>query len=715
MSRPSFRPRPIDHAKPLPIIKSSKDLRNEDDVVVSRSLPQIASGVDPLEEGEQHLQQILHASVYGSTATKRVDIPIPVFSKVQRVQYSQRKGGVFRRPPTYINFDKSDRDLEHATIDYDADYEDEEFLKTYNAQQSTKSKPLSLGVLEMAMDVLEKQQGTLEIEETKSTLPYQSVKNALTSVLASFPESCRRAIFSHWSKRREQHKPSFLRLYQRQPDPSDPNPSVAFRPRDKDAAAANGRRLNTYENFKRAQNLRADLGTLKQMFVNLIEREKVKAELLAIACVRARLQLITQGGPRIELIARRFIASSKHAVILPPGAPPTHTALAADDIKLPLNSLQIVPLPEDALQASLAAIAAEKVPKKVVRRSATRGATEKNRTESENIAETARANARAVGQAIVDNYGFDDFGNRFLKQLRYFAGAFLHYGVSPYDHRVFTAASERNTVREQVNDPHPFTFPSPQVEFAQLPEDRASRIKSARKAFELSKQGKLYSPGNETNEDEKDNLLLGQSNPKRRRLEPPMRVRGRVGRGGRIIFDRVTYERDRGFKAASYPASVEAGGVYTGGLPIEAAPRLFKSGIKEGGLGSLALLQPVPLDDNTDDTPDDYRTLIRPLKPVSQVTSGVMQSNGTVSYWPHRRGESGGKRGRGGKTRPPSRRTIPDNEEGNSSSPNSGMQIRSTTKAIRSLPAYAPQSVPLVADVSSECSTPTPSPTPSTP
>jgi len=51
--------------KPLPIIKSSKDLRHEDNVLVSRTLTAMATGMDPAEEEERHLQQDLLASVMG--------------------------------------------------------------------------------------------------------------------------------------------------------------------------------------------------------------------------------------------------------------------------------------------------------------------------------------------------------------------------------------------------------------------------------------------------------------------------------------------------------------------------------------------------------------------------------------------------------------------------------------------------------------------------
>jgi len=51
MVRPSFRPRPIDLNKPLPIVKTTKDLKHdEDNVAVARALPAMATGVDPTEE-----------------------------------------------------------------------------------------------------------------------------------------------------------------------------------------------------------------------------------------------------------------------------------------------------------------------------------------------------------------------------------------------------------------------------------------------------------------------------------------------------------------------------------------------------------------------------------------------------------------------------------------------------------------------------------------
>jgi len=676
MSRPSFRPRPIDYSKPLPIIKTSKDLRNEDDVVVNRALPAVATGVDPAEEEERHLQQALMASVYGETASKPVDIPIPIFSKLKTVPYRQLDGP-FKRPPGYINFGKSDRDLEHASVDYDADYEDETFVKKYNVKQSSANK-LSIGVLEEAMDFLEKQQAFIENED-KKLVPYAAVQTEFSKKMTNFSNTNRRAIFNHWSSRREKHNKPFLRLYQSPPDPSDNNPALAFRPRDKDADAASGRRLNTYENFKRAQTMRDDLIKLRSILASCKDRDRIKRHQISVACLLARLSLLN-GGPRIELIARRTLAPSKDAVVLA-GSGSTATAVAVRDLTLP-SSIDVVTLPDHLLAASNAAIAAEKAPKRSARRSGGRVNTiEKSRSEVESLAEAARANVRATGTTTADIHGYDEHGNRFLKHMRYFAGGFLNFGVNPYDHRVFSAASERNTVRELPNDPPPFTFPSPIVGFAQLPGESSETIEAAKNVLKRAREGKL------------DNSDSDEIEPRQwvRKRPRTLRVRGRVGRGGRIVLDRVSYERERGVKAASYPASVEAGGVYTGGIPIEVAPRLLRSGVKKGGLGSLALLQPQEIHDSADESEDtdEYRTLIRPLKSMASLSRGVRQADGSVSFWPNRSRGSGAKRGIGGRRRGSTRL----NEK--NMSPDAGRWKNS----LRTLPAYAASDDELVSEV----------------
>lgn len=711
MSRPSFRPRPIDHAKPLPIIKSSKDLRNEDDVVVNRALPAIATGVDPAEEEERHLQQALLASVYGeNSSAAAADIPIPVITAVEAPAYPEL-GGPFKRPETYIAFNRSDEELERLTIDYDADFEDEEFVKKYCIEHPTSEKsktaPLTVGKLEKGMDALEKEQGRLENED-KVIVPYSAVRNVLALVLKDVSELCRSRVYAHWFDRRDRHPEPFLRFYQKQPDPTDTNPAVAFRPRDRDLGAAAGRRLNTYENFRRATTLRAELDKLRKILRACISRDRVKAELLSVAALQARLQLVAQGGARVEVASQRSLHASRGSVVLAGTPPITAAALPAADLKLPIT-VPIVPLHEEALSVIAAAAAVvERVPKKIIRRTISRQSAERVRDSIGAAAAETRPGTRPVGQvAGIDNYGFDEHGNRFLKHMRYFAGGFMNYGVSPYDHRVFAAASERNTVRELPREPQSITLPHPNVPFARLPDTEPDREEVARKAFLRARARAKVGP--------KENKSGGISSvfppdkssaiTKRRR---PIRVRGRVGRGGRIIFDRVTYERERGVKAASYPSSVEMGGVYTGGLPLEAVPRVLRSGVRRGALGNVALLQPRPHRDeddedaNSSESDDMYSTLVAPLKPMVQLSRGIVKSNGEVDYWPHRRKRTGAKLGRTDESHSMIRASSPPNDTEDEMEVDSGMRLRSWNKSNAAYSAVGN----LISEVVSDASTP---------
>lgn len=631
MSRPSFRPRPIDLAKPLPIIKSSKDLRNEDDVVVNRALPTIATGVDPAEEEEQHLKQALLASVLGE-----VDIPIPVCHQVEPPKMPQR-GGPFKRPPAaYIVFDRSDDDIEHATIDYDADFEDEAFVTKFNKDhplpEKTKQIPFNIGLMEKAMDVLEKAQGRSENED-KNLVTYATVRASLSDAIPTFSDLCRRQVFAHWSGRRTRHPASFLRFYQKQPAAQDPNPAVAFRPRDKDANLA-GRRMNTYENFLRATALRKELDELRSILRYVVSRDRIKLELSSVNVLQSRLGILRNGGPRLDVAARRALHASRDRVVLV-GDAPNQTALPARDLFLP-TSYVLQELPADGFGV-------EKI-KRTVRKTGRDG----KRLSEPPAGGRARS---ALGSPVgVDAFGFEDHATRFLKHMRYFAGGFMNYGVNPYDHRVFTAASERNTVRDLPRSPAPVALPGPAVAFAELPAERDERVKKAEEAFKpptavgARKGGKTGFKGSR---DPAAAAALAKAlpkegltapTPKRRRT---MRVRGRVGRGGRIIFDRVSYERERGVKAASYPSSVEMGGVYTAGIPFEAASRVLRSAAT-GGLGDVSLLQPRGLADEGATTPaegeeDVFTSLVKPLEPVSHISKGVPTASGEMDYWPHRR------------------------------------------------------------------------------
>lgn len=553
-SRPSFRPRPIDTSKPLPIIKSSADLRHEDDVVVARALPTIASGVDPTEEQERHLKQALLASVYGDTTP--ADIPVPIFRSVEPPTVPTP----FKNSENYVIFDRGDHDLLNDSIEYDADFVDDNFAIELN---------IDVGKLEAAMDALEKAQATHD-----PLIAFSGMKQTLHEALPSSSEALLRKIHSHWHTRRSDRGIPFLRLFQQPPNPKNTDPAVAFRPREKDSAVP--RRMNTYDNYRKAVMLRAELARLSEILGNVVKREEAKAGLLNLQMLGQRVTA-TNGGPRIDAASKAVFTGENENVV----------PLAAG-VVVPTRGLT---LPDN-------------IPVEV--RKMARKTRRKPRPEKKAVPERHHP-------AGVDAYGFDELGNKFLKHMRYFAGGFMNYGVSPYDHRVFAAASERNTVRSLPREPDPVNYPH-DVPFAKR-ESQECRLGFVVEdilsgAARKNAQEARFKRGHA--ERGRDGAEL---HPRKIR---GIRVRGRVGRGGRIMLDRVTYERERGVRAASYPASVEMGGVYTGGLPLDRA-----EGIDEiGEMGRVNLLAG---DEGLDDL---AKRLIPTLDPLFR----------TGESWPKRRG-----------------------------------------------------------------------------
>eukprot|EP00177_Eucheuma_denticulatum_P000500 GFKZ01000886.1.p1 GENE.GFKZ01000886.1~~GFKZ01000886.1.p1 ORF type:complete len:662 (-),score=116.41 GFKZ01000886.1:254-2239(-) len=661
MSRPSFRPRPIDLTKPLPIVWSGAELRVDDEVVVNRALPAVATGVDPAEETERHLKQALMASVYGDERRAAVDIPIPV---VRPVKPPERSGLKWERPSGYIMFDKSDHDLEDDCVDYDADHLDVTFVEKVGGG-------LGMDVFERAMDGIEKVQGR---SNTPDLLPYDAMKPVLHDILNSVAESVRKEVYQHWFKRRTERGRPFLRLYQPAPDPSNSDPSVAFRPRDRDGAGGM-RRMNTYENYKRAELLRDDLRLLSEMLEKVVERERQKTLLLSVQLLQQRTKVMAEGGSRVDAVTRSIFSGEQEPVVL--------YGPASSQVMVPCRNL-VLPKDIEVVHKRLGNLALEKAPKKTRRKAATKVGSEKLKGQAVVSNSEQKVSASGSGSAV-DTFGFDDLGNKFLRQMRYFAGGFMNYGVSPYDHRVFSAASERNTVRVDPTEPKPVELPSAAVGFGDL---RCSGEEDV-----VHNEARLENGDSLKTGDICVDIIGDKRGPEFKRTESPprkaarvIRARARLGRGGRVVFDRVVFERERGAKAASYPASVEMGGVYTAGIPLDSASKVGRE-VEEGELGNILRLgsgfdeaeERERWSADSDEGLSAAKRLIPAMKPVMGLNAGVEVSPGVVSYWPSRK--RGGKRGR--------KEVMSKRAKGSDE----------TEDELRKLPAYSTREEPLVSEI----------------
>jgi len=126
MSRLSFRPRPLDIHKKLPIVKSVKDLDNDEGPSVSRSLPH--GHTNNVLDGECELVLAPPAKKGGGS-----EIPTPQFLVVDT--YERDYTATFVQPPSYIRGRpaRSDSGTEHC--EYDLDNDDEVWLSKVNNER----------------------------------------------------------------------------------------------------------------------------------------------------------------------------------------------------------------------------------------------------------------------------------------------------------------------------------------------------------------------------------------------------------------------------------------------------------------------------------------------------------------------------------------------------------------------------------------------------
>lgn len=722
--RPSFRPRPIDPSKPLPIFRSSSDLRHADDQVVSRALPQVGTGVEAAELQERHLQQALLTNMYG--ADVKIDIPIPVFEEVAPPP-RKAKGAKYKRPTSYIMFDRSDEDLEEAFVDYDGDFEDEAFVEKYNLAHRKQAIPLDMDSLERAMDVLEKLQGRAyldavdeeededyedvverydskkgataaakrkpkkkeRVETRDSLLQFSQVRSELVQVLPTCTDNGRRELYMHWAERRVAHRGPFHRLYIQPPSMDNHNPAIAFRPRGREDGGG-GRRMNTFENFKRARLLREEFELLRSVMEAVVTRERAKLDAISVAAANQRIDCVSSGGTRLATVSRNLALGDREGFNIGP---------AEGGIVVSCRDLSLPPALESLLGRKTFNVDKARSKKKVTKKAPTRdsksavgdgyGGTAgignpssrgKDDMDGHNLRQSPGTHQNAV-----DAYGYDAHANKFLKHMRYFAGGFMNYGVCPYDHRVFAAASERNTNKPPVREPKPFIFPSPAVAFASQvrPTGGKTRPKLGKPvlAQPLATSHLPFrpptSPGRPGGQGSRFGARVSISKPR------PIKVRGRVGRGGRLVLDRVMYQAERGVKAASYPASVEMGGTFTAGLPLEVACRVGAEEASSGTMGRLSELG------STVGLTREQARLVRPLEPLTSLAEGKLGSDGQQVYWPSKLRARRRSNDRMDVDTPPSPPVLRSMTAGGKGKSTSASQLRK-------MPAYTTRAVSLV-------------------
>ncbi|XP_062193467.1 uncharacterized protein LOC133896834 [Phragmites australis] len=298
MSRPSFRPRPLDIHKKLPILKSVREFEDDEQGFASASAAR--AGVLLRHSGAELTVAAANNAADGegnqAPSKKNIqEIPTPQFDIVDT--YERDYTRTFAQPTCYIRGRGARAEIGEF-VEYDLDNEDEEWLEDFNNERKNLN-PEKLEVLLFKMEILDhkarERAGAitptfigpvpvlLQLDAAMEALQYLSVRYAVFQ-----------AVYKYWKEKRERWQKPILRRLQPPPPVNDTNPYNVFRPREK-AHRLHTRRMQRRENniqsFEKLRMVRRNLDQAKALMDSLIKREEAKLEAMECQVNLQRIQM----------------------------------------------------------------------------------------------------------------------------------------------------------------------------------------------------------------------------------------------------------------------------------------------------------------------------------------------------------------------------------------------------------------------------------------
>lgn len=284
MSRLSFRPRPLDIHKKLPIVKSVKDFEDEDSLTSTRNSQILRLAA----EADNEVHQV---------PSKKVapEIPTPQFVVVDT--YERDYSRTFCQPTSYLRGRGARAEIGEF-VEYDLDNEDEDWLHEVNNERKILA-PEKFECLIFKLEVLDhkaRERAGIITPTLGSPIPVLLQLDAATEAIQA--QSIRYAVFqlvyNYWREKRERWQKPILRRLQPPPPVNDTNPYNVFRPREK-AHRLHTRRMQRRENnvqsFEKLRQVRRNLDQAKTILEALIKREEKKRDVMESEVSLQRIQI----------------------------------------------------------------------------------------------------------------------------------------------------------------------------------------------------------------------------------------------------------------------------------------------------------------------------------------------------------------------------------------------------------------------------------------
>lgn len=304
MSRLSFRPRPLDIHKKLPIVKSFKDFE-DDEAPTSTRNSQILRLAAEADNEVHHVPSKKLAA----------EIPTPQFVVVDT--YERDYSRSFCQPTSYIRARGARAELGEF-VEYDLDNEDEDWLEEFNTDKKILT-PEKFEALLFKLEVLDhkaRERAGVITPTLGSPIPvllqFDAAVESLQTQTVQY--AVLESVYGYWKEKRERWQKPILRRLQPPPPVNDTNPYNVFRPREK-AHRLHTRRMQRRENnvqsFEKLRQVRRNLDQAKTILEALIKREEKKRDVMEIEVSLQRIQL--KYKHETELLEDSFILPSFQA------------------------------------------------------------------------------------------------------------------------------------------------------------------------------------------------------------------------------------------------------------------------------------------------------------------------------------------------------------------------------------------------------------------
>ncbi|KFK42281.1 enhancer of polycomb-like protein [Arabis alpina] len=285
MSRLSFRPRPLDIHKKLPILKSFKDFEDDETPTSTTRNSQLLRIASSEVDNEVHpVQTKKHVS----------EIPTPQFVIVDT--YERDYSPTFGQPNSYLRARGARSELGEF-VEYDLDNEDDDWLYEFDKDNKELS-PEKLESIIFKLEVLDhktRERAGVIAPTLGSPVPVLLQLDAAIDALQSLSINYGvfQAIFNYWKDKRKRWQKPILRRLQPPPPVNDTNPYNVFRPREKvhrlHTRRSNLTKKNTDKALLLLQMQRRENNV--QSFEKLRQREEKKRDVMDSEVSLQRIQL----------------------------------------------------------------------------------------------------------------------------------------------------------------------------------------------------------------------------------------------------------------------------------------------------------------------------------------------------------------------------------------------------------------------------------------